>query len=526
MLGHTDLEEVIAVSNTMRSTAMPQQRNHTPVTWIAFPTKNRPSVLWRAVHSYIANASQFGHQPALFIADDSDGSLAAFYHRLAVSATASAGPVQVFYAGRRERIAFCAALAEGGHIPRDVIYFALVGEVSGLGCIGANRNAILLQTLGSLVLSVDDDTVCDPAAVPCSNDETLKLGCHGEFGEYWFFKDRGSARGFGAKWNVDVIAGHERFLGKSLPQAGSENSRKSGAIDTHEACIHLRDDIQSDETKVCLTLNGVAGDSGTRDSEWVPMCTDHATRCRLADPATYRRARVSREIIRQCCATTISHTVPMVSTFLGIDNRLAMPPFPPCFRNEDAVFGQILAQTGQRYAVHLPWTLVHAPRGRRRYATAQVCSLRVSDILRMFLAVDTLAHPASLKQGLELMGRRIQALCRTTQADFDALLLDLSCARARNLESQTRVSLKALPFSGHSQWAEDLSKQIDLLQQFLTAPYLRSPIDARSWQDADDGRKVRRFIRNFGRLLQWWPSILCRTRELAAGGRYLARRII
>jgi hypothetical protein len=45
-----------------------------------------------------------------------------------------------------------------------VLEFGVLGPRGGWSAFGANRNAILLQTAGGAVLSVDDDTLCESRA--------------------------------------------------------------------------------------------------------------------------------------------------------------------------------------------------------------------------------------------------------------------------------------------------------------------------------------------------------------------------
>ena len=74
----------------------------------------------------------------------------------------------------------------------DVIEFALF-DPEGCGMTaGANRNALLLHSVGDMVLSVDDDTVCSVAESPRLRDG-LALSSGANPTDFRFFPDREAA---------------------------------------------------------------------------------------------------------------------------------------------------------------------------------------------------------------------------------------------------------------------------------------------------------------------------------------------
>ncbi len=113
-----------------------------------------------------------------------------------LSELAAGSGVEVFYAGAEEKLRYAEALTGGDGIPPDVARFALFGPRHAVApTMGANRNAILLQTRGSLLLSADDDTVCRLGrAQGTSTSDVLRVGSHGLPAETWFFETRAAAR--------------------------------------------------------------------------------------------------------------------------------------------------------------------------------------------------------------------------------------------------------------------------------------------------------------------------------------------
>lgn len=497
------------------------------IEWVAFPTRDRPEQLLRAVRSYAKNVLQFGHQPVFLIADDSASSTGCQYYGLVGKGAEIRLRIPIFYIGRPERLDFCSALAENSSIPLDVARFALLGSGRSRETIGANRNAILIQTLGSLVLSVDDDTICRVANIPHSAAQQLRLGAEGEFGEFWFFCRRESARRFALRRDLDVLGEHARLLGQPLSIVVGDALAR-GAADLDQMCTHLQESLSSGHGRICITLNGVLGDSGAHSSLWVHLYADPATNCRLSSQEIYRRALSSRDVIRQVSALTISHTVPLISTFMGLDNRRMLPPFLPDYRNDDGVFGQILTQMGNRYAGHLPWTLEHAPALGRAYRAQSICSVRPSDIILMCLSRwESTPGRVPDEDALISMGRYLEDLASRPQTEFNAIIRSFLFTRARSLMIQLETRWQRVVSEGHEYWAEDLSTHIRSLESFLRSSNEYLPIDLSEsgGLTGESPQALQELVRDFGRLLCWWPAILDRAMKLLAGGQRLAREL-
>src|SRR5260221_10637339 len=87
---------------------------------------------------------------------------------------------------------------------------------------GANRNALLLHSVGDLFFSADDDTLCQIFEPPTQN-AGLQLGSDGRNYEHWFYPDRKKALESVKPTNECCLTLHETMLGKSLGRCISEN---------------------------------------------------------------------------------------------------------------------------------------------------------------------------------------------------------------------------------------------------------------------------------------------------------------
>jgi hypothetical protein len=122
------------------------------------PRQSYKLPVW-ALNSYAASAQRFAHCPTFFIADDSADVTQQQANRVAARCASDAYETKILYAGRNEKAAYLCALTESGDLPPAAVRFALFGTEGATRTYGANRNAILLQTSGAPVLSVNDDTL-------------------------------------------------------------------------------------------------------------------------------------------------------------------------------------------------------------------------------------------------------------------------------------------------------------------------------------------------------------------------------
>ncbi len=186
---------------------------------IGIVTHNRVTSLVACLESYLANCRRHARSPEVVVMDDS----------VADDATAGSTGPQVLavlralpreneairYAGPNEKRRFAEALARESSVSRDIIDFALFGDRRGGLFIGANRNALLLDTVDARLFGADDDTLGRAATAP-ECQEPIVFSSEYEPREFWFFRDRCSALEAVPPMDADFLAPHEQFLGKTL----------------------------------------------------------------------------------------------------------------------------------------------------------------------------------------------------------------------------------------------------------------------------------------------------------------------
>ena len=135
----------------------------------------------------------------------------------------------VRFASSEERVAYARRLSECSPVPAEVLEYGLL--LSKGYTLGQNRNALLLDSAGTLFLCVDDDTICTSRLPPGASDEVLRTCSGADPSEFWCFRDFAEASASVPIVENDLLEAHERLLGKNvaeLPLCGEHASSGDG----------------------------------------------------------------------------------------------------------------------------------------------------------------------------------------------------------------------------------------------------------------------------------------------------------
>jgi amino acid adenylation domain-containing protein len=475
------------------------------VTTLAFPTANRPDVLARGLESYAATAP---HRRFLVMDDSKDPAVRAEYRRRLTDLQERLG-VTILYAGLEEKRRFAADLATEAGVDPAVTEAALL-DPFGVGLtVGANRNAVLLATVGEGVLSVDDDTVSLVARSPGS-EEGMELFSGTVPGTAFLSgRDPGEIRAF---------AGREEAL-------ASLDLQPADLAGLHEGMLGR---------PVLVTTNGWAGDCGWHSPSFYMLLEGESLRRLTRTAEGYRTATASKEIVRSVPRVTMGDGDSFMATlFTGLDNRRLLPPFPPVLWGEDLLFGITLQLCFREARVgHLPWVAAHEPVEVRRFWPGEMArsasgvdhSRLVSALLDGFTP-DPEDEPAD---ALRRLGRYLLALGQMAPAEFDALALRSVRARAAAFAEKLEARLASFDLDGEGAalWAADVRRYLDVLQKHAADPDFGVPLDLLYGRDAEEARRLsQRLITNHGLVLFYWPELVEAAWRLKERGRGLAEEV-
>ncbi len=483
-------------------------------------TCNRPAQLHRCLSSYISNVRESGRHVSYVVADDTRDTHIRSDTRCMLRALGKEHAVEIAYLGFEEKRELAVRLAASGEIPEEVIDFALF-DVDNCGLsIGANRNALLLQTAGSLVLSTDDDVFCHIALPPGARN-SLVMGDLENCNEHWFFPSREVALKVVEFTDVDALAIHEEILGADAVDYLS-TLKGNDAFEVRDLDPFFFRSLMSGRARIRFTYAGTIGDSALR-SPIRFLFLDGPSRSRfLENEELYRSACRSREVMRSVRQPVLTKHSWCMTGAMAFDNRTILPPFFPVERNEDGVYGDTLRVTMKDVCYgHLPYAFLHDPPDSRTYAKEQLFQaatyLHSSHIV--IACIKSFHDPYKflpLSDNLGRLGEHLSTIGSLPLKDFEELvrvqLLRVRSAQVTSLESFLRKH-RGTP----SYWSEDVERYIDTLRKHLMhsdSIYPRDLLSARSPEEAL--LLTRQQIYKFGQLLVWWPAMFENAKSLQA----------
>lgn len=479
---------------------------------VGIVTQNRFEGLHRCLRGYLNHRENHGRSYDLAVMDDSEDADARERMRQSLRAASASSRVPLAYAGFEEKRCFADALVAASGVPPEVVEFALFDSENCGNSLGANRNALLLQTAGSVAFSADDDT--EYAAIAGSGTgEPLDFNADWDLMDFTFFANREESQRYAVSCDVDLFDVHEQMLGKTLRECVSTFYPSPGLRFESVAARPLRD-IAEERGAVVATFGGVLGDSGM-DSPRSYLLLGAESRERLvASEHAYASAFSSREILRVVKRPVIGAHSWCVTTAYGFDNKRLLPPFMPIGRGEDDVWGlTIQASFDDPYFGYLPWALRHIPPENRSYSSAWMGEAAPLRIYQVMMACISSFHlwPKTMtdeSQRLQALGSHLIALGSLSQPDFEEFVR-LHVWRMQSeyisfLENQLHKYKQAPVY-----WAQDVKNCIAEIRSALAHDDYIAPRDLMQIRPAAQAKTLmRRLVLKFGQLLYWWPQIV------------------
>jgi hypothetical protein len=496
------------------------------ISWLGIPTCGRGRELERLIVSYARNARRFGRKYKILVSEDEHGGLTMRSTREALAVLSCSTGMEIYYAGREEKVRFARQLAKGTGIREVIAELCLFGFHDAFRTAGANRNAVLLQTLDALVMSVDDDTVCLPGAVPGSDRETLRFTAHSLPWETWCFSDMDSAIRFAEPAEIDLLSEHEVLLGQSLNSLMAVQAESKLNVDG--LCSHMINSSKAGTGLVKLTFNGIVGDSGLHSDFGIITNSDSGTRSRVRMLGLkYDEMVRSRKVASQPLTRAVSHGLSSgLGAAFAFDNRATLPPFMPGFDNEDGFFARLLGRLDdEAYIGHVPYTVVHQPPGERCYAPNRDYQIRMGDIVAGCLAAwKPTLEQVSMAARLQSLGGYLQGIGRSALGEFRDLLYAVACRKASAMVEQCERVLTA---DGHRPpyWVSDLQSRMQAIRKNVTTAGMLLPSDLAFEEEQQTLRRTQQIVAQVGELLFAWPEIITRSRKLRDAGVELARKV-
>ena len=464
------------------------------VTRLAFPTCDRLPALGRAVAGFLANGRRSGRTTPVLVADDSTDPDTARACRDLLAGLAERHRTDIRYLGRAEKQVLCQALAGAAEVPEETVAFLVAPTRPAAGrrgtTVGANRNALLLATVGELVVCSDDDVRCRVSSTGGPQPGVRVRTSGGGTGAVPFGDRAESLRALPAV-DRDLLALHEEWLGRRPPA-----SHRAG-VDLSAATPATVRQLRGRDCRTLLTLPGFVGDCAW-DNPDAGLVEGSAA------------AVTSREWLQGVDQVTVTpRPDPVFGICMGWDGRQLLPPFAPVGRAEDVAFGALFASCmPDAYAAYLPWAVLHDPQEARGFDEIPTYDVGPGLWLASVLSwADPGLDPDPARR-LEGVGRQLVDLSRLAGPDFEGFL---QLQALRSLEGS--VSSQFGPVDRLAGAHRDqVLRSIDRLSSAVLAPVA-------SRYSSPEGRAgAQRLLGALGAALSAWPAIAAAARELRAAG--------
>jgi hypothetical protein len=493
-----------------------------PITSVVFPTRDRVEMAERAARALVQSAEKHGRAPEVVILDGSSAPEVRRAYREMVEGLRKQTRLRIAYAGFEEKLAYILRLSATAHVEPRIAKVGLLGSDESTFGAGANRNVMLLGGTGQLMLSVDDDVVCrsffarfpEPGMSFEGEQDCIEFSC---------YRDRTSALAAVVESDCDVLAEHEKMLGRPL---GSllDGQHGTGLTGTNGACAHMLLSLKHGTGTVRLTQTGIVGDSGM-DSGFVLLGHNGgATHAQLTgSEEAYRMAFGTREMSRGVRRFTVSHGGPFVATAFGLDNRGLLPPFLPVLRNEDGVFGAVgHLCIPESYTGHVPLYLLHDPPALRtvpaRAYLEAASHVRMSEVMVacMLQGLPVIQGRTQAGERLRAMGDHLSSVAKRPGIEFERAVRQAVAGVAQRQAARLQRALDR--FAGVPDfWARDVRKAIVRLSERAHGEAGWLPIDIPGTPE-EVAAGLRSRIADYGALLGAWPALAEAARDLHRRG--------
>jgi hypothetical protein len=488
---------------------------------LAVPTADRGRVLHRCLASYLLGPGRDAVE--CLVADDSTDESGTRQALEGVGARRPAAAPAIAHCGRAEKERMAGQLGRAAGADPSLLRFALWGEARLGFTAGANRNAILLCTAGRRVLSVDDDTLCEPR-VPRGRRPAGWCALDSSFNARTVrrFVDGRAALDATCAAPRDVLGSHAELLGASLSR-GLAPFARPGRILMDGADDNALADVLAGRGRVVLSMNGVVGHSGVA---WPTRLLEMPPDGGRGAPPPGRLAAVleAQAVAAQVPQLTLSNRSHCSTMFLGLDNTTLLPPFLPSLRSEDVLFGRLLRLCEPHaYTAHLPFALRHEPLEPRRLCLSQLAGhvgVEFSYLLGDLLEETDLAAFTRPAGRMRALGRRLLELGTVARGELQELWRLAVLRRTAAAIDDTERALASAGPRAPAAWSAAAQRRLAALRDAAVRDDVWVPFDLRG-HGTEPGaaiETVQGLLHRFGSLLLAWPDIWEAARR--AGSRF------
>lgn len=491
---------------------------------VAVMTRDRPRLLRRCLDTLLAARARHAHSVPYVVFDDSRPRATCDENRAVLRTLQERHGVSITYMGTRETSELQALLSETAEVAPDLVGFALFGDPETGESYGANRNRLLLSTVGERIVTLDDDTQAVLHGDPAPRGWAVEAGDPTEF---WFFRDRQAAFSLLPPLDADVVEMNEGIVGADVSSLAATPG--PALLPSRSLPPWLLQRLLRPRARVAYSMLGLAGDCAAWGPHYVSLTGSSRERL-VADEAGYAWARSTREIIRCAQRATLTPPSLFMAYAAGLDNAELLPPFLPLHRNSDGIFALTLALMDPgAFGAALPCAIRHDPEQARSFSTdiaSVLFTFRFSEVVGAALRTTSLpATPVPTCRRLAVIGEHLCELGRAPLLEFEEVIrrsIQVHCAALAQRLDDLRRQFGDSP----RYWATDARRALRGLHGVLTSTAPVVPVDVKAGHPLDVRRQaVQTTIARFGELLLAWPALCNAARTLVTAAQRPASEV-
>ena len=477
------------------------------IKYLGYVTSGRSPELQLSIESYIKYSKSYNKNLAMIICDDSkkNGEVLKNFYEIK-----SKNNVDIYYFGRDQKQKFIERLYKDlkDLVKKEILQFMISDTFYQYAC-GANRNALLLASAGSNIVSCDDDILFESYVSKIQNNNEIDLTSQKRVMEILFYDNKKDLFDFVEPIDLDIINEHESFLGKNASEIIS--LKENSSISIKEIKYDFLLSLIRDDSSVKITMPGIIGSSGMGSPSPILWIPDEQKERVFSSKKMYESSICSNEVFRAPDKIKISDNNFLMSYNIGLNNQEFLPPFFPIGRGTESIFNSILRKIFLNSCIcYMPFAVNHDPMKRKIYNHESVYNFsnNFSDIL-VFL-IDSFNISDSIRTPeyrLNVLGNYFKEISNLRQIDFISLITSLIIKQSSDfikfLESLL-IKYDAKP----KFWAEDIYKLIENIEKSINGQDLYFPKELDNINICEDKEKSFKKILNlFGDLLISWESI-------------------
>jgi amino acid adenylation domain-containing protein len=481
---------------------------------IGFPSSGRSGLLDQAIRSYAANLLNHGRSVDIVVASDPADAAQERSYRAMLAGVARDTGLPVRYAGPAEKRAYLDRLARETGVDGALLTWAISDDWRSGNAYGANRNALLLDGAGSLILSFDDDTVARPL-LPRDPRPGVALQTERRVSEIRLLSGGAEEADFTFEAPVDLVGAHQGILGRPVGAILRETGGPQGADGARAEPANLGD---SETARVVATYHGWSGDSGWASSAEVRFLTGTAWDWVTRSEEAYWEALEAPMLVRYTSRPILSRAPEFFVVGGGFDARADLPPFLPRFRREDVLYGATLARgLPGGFVVHLPVAIGHGrPRG---VGTTGQELIDVAEI------VETVLEQIPENGGWAAIGAGLTETGWLPPDEFRTRIGGWLIRRTERELGALDQRIRQCP-PDRAYWARDARAAADILRGRLQSSEDLLPRRAfRAASAGDAQRTLQGFLTDLGRLFTTWPQVMAAAAALRIQGVRLSQPV-